>query len=75
MKYHAPTQSFVIDTTALKEAAMCLRFALRNVRQQSGFPLEPHKRQGPMTPACHAERALIDLGGTKPGQIDLRDSP
>lgn len=53
------------------------------VRELGGFPLEPHKREAPMTRACHAEKALIDLadqigidlGGRWPGNIDLRDKP
>jgi hypothetical protein len=83
MKYHAPTKCFVIEPRALEGAALHLRYAMRCVRELGGFPLEPHKRETHMTKACHAEKALIDLageigidmGGTWPGTIDLRDKP
>lgn len=83
MKYHAPTKCFVVEPKALEGAVLSLRYAMRHIRQMGGFPLEPHKRDGAaMTPACHAEKALIDmaadlgidLGGTRAGQVDLRDS-
>lgn len=83
MKYHAPTKCFVIDQRAIEGAAMYLRYAMKTIREQSGFPMEPHKRPGCMTLGCHAEKALIDLaneigidlGGRWPGEIDLRDKP
>ena len=83
MKYHAPTKCFVIEPRAIEGAAMYLRYAIKTIREQGGFPLEPHKRPGCMTLCCHAEKALIDLaneigidlGGRWPGEIDLRDKP
>lgn len=83
MKYHAPTKCFVIEARAIEGAAMYLRYAMKTMREHSGFPMEPHKRPTCMTLACHAEKALIDLaneigidlGGRWPGEIDLRDKP
>lgn len=83
MKYHAPTKCFVIEPASLERTALQLRYAMQCARELGGFPLEPHKRPGAMTRACHLEKALInlaedigiDMGGTWPGQIDLRDKP
>lgn len=83
MRFHAPTKCFVIEPAALEMVALELRYALQGVRELGGFPLDKHKREGPMTRACHVEKTLIDmanqigidLGGTWPGQIDLRDKP
>jgi hypothetical protein len=83
MRYHAPTKCFVIERQSMELLAMQLRYAMQGVRELGGFPLEPHKRDSCMTRACHVEKALIDLadrlgidlGGTRPGQIDLRDKP
>ena len=83
MKYHATTKCFVIELAALERISLQLRYAMQGARELGGFPLEPHKRPGAMTCACHLEKALInlaedigiDLGGTWPGDIDLRDKP
>lgn len=83
MKYHAPTKCFVIEQRAIEGAALHLLYAMKTIRELSGFPLEPHQRPGCMTRGCHAEKALIDLandlgidlGGRWPGEIDLREKP
>lgn len=83
MKYHAPTDSFVVDVSSVKHAALLLRIVMKDVRELGGFPLEPHSRQVQMTKACHIEYSLlelaekigVDLGGSRPGQVDLREAP
>lgn len=84
MRYHAPTGCFIIDPVAIKRACGSIRYAMQSIRKQAGLPLEPFSRPtGVMTDAEHAEMALldlaenlgIDLGGKRPGQIDLREAP
>ena len=83
MKFHAPTGCFVIEQDTLKTTALEIRYAMQKAREMGGFPMEPHKREGAMTPACHLEHTLlsladrlgIDMGARWPGQLDLRDKP
>lgn len=84
LRYHAPTNCFVLDLHQLKNAADDIRHAMKLARELGGFPLEPHKRDAAMTPACHLEHTLLTLaddlgidlgGGRRIGQLDLRDAP
>lgn len=83
MKYHAPTKCFVIEPAAIERVALEIRYAMQGVRKLAKRPLEPYKRDGAMSHACHVEKTLldiaahigIDMGAQWPGQIDLRDKP
>ena len=83
MQYHAPTKALTVKMDALDGAAMCLRHAIRKVREMGGLPLEPHKDDVIMGPPQFAEAAIldaarymgIDLGAQRHGQLDVRDAP
>lgn len=82
MRYHAPTKQFTVSVGALDDAANSMRYAIKKIRDCAGFPLEGGRREGPMTHACHAEKAIldagialgIDLGATRPGELSVRDA-
>lgn len=82
MQYHAPTNQFTITVADLPRFAASLRHAIKKVREAAGLPLEGGPREFPMTAACHAEYSIlhacmaigIDLGATRPGQLDVRDA-
>lgn len=82
MRYHAPTDRFTLDQRSFMAVAISLRYAIKHIRQQAGLPLTPHKHDGGMGSAQHAEKALldvaeemgIDLGATRPGMLDVTNA-
>jgi len=83
MKYHAPTKAFTVTADALDGAAMALRYAIKNIREQAGLPLEPHDTEHAMDFPQFAEQGIIDaagylgidLGAKRHGKLDVRDAP
>lgn len=81
MKYHAPTNSFTLDHGNLREAANTLLYAMRKIREISGLPLTKYDRDGILTDADHAQKAIInaantlgiDLGAKWGNELDLTD--
>ncbi|QTT85348.1 hypothetical protein HUT29_30065 [Pseudomonas chlororaphis] len=82
MLYHAPSKQFTVPLDSLQSSAACLRFAIKMIRQTAGLPLEGGERPAQMSDACHAEQAIldafrmlgIDLGATRAGLLDLRNT-
>ena len=82
MHYHAPSKQFTISVDKLQNHAAAMRFAIRKIREIANLPLEGDTRPVQMTPACHAEQAIldscmiigIDLGATRAGKLDVRNS-
>lgn len=80
MIYNAQLRSIVINARSLEDFATHMRRAMRHVREQAGFPIESHMRDGAMTPACHAELAMLNAARvigvefctSRPGELDLR---
>ncbi len=78
MKYHQPTQSFVIDVDTIKNVAECLLLSLKSIRETGGKPLGPYDVFN-MDSCDHAQahivevaRSLdIDLGHRRFNKIDL----
>lgn len=81
LKYHAPTDAFVISKDALKNAAHHIRGTMKGIREIAGLPLDRYESPGALTPADHAQQRLIalardlgiDLGADWANEIDLRE--
>lgn len=81
LKYHAPTDSFIISPDALKNAARHIRGAMKAIRETAGLPMDRYEVPGTLRPADHAQQRLIalardlgiDLGDEWANEIDLRD--
>lgn len=82
MKYHAPTKQFVVAYDQFQSCAANMLFAIKMVRKAAGLPLEGGEPQATMSPACHAEQAIldachcigIDIGATRAGVLDVRNA-
>lgn len=83
MMFHAPTGRMVLPADALKRGADHLRWALKNIREAAGLPLDRYEREpGPLQHADFAQIAIIeaaeaigiDLGATRHEfhKLDLR---
>ena len=81
MTYDAQRDRFALAHSDLQRSATMFRSALRNIRKLAGLPLDRYARTGPLAPADHAQRDVIegaevlgiDLGGRWGNEIDLRD--
>lgn len=79
MKFHAPTGQFTLEAEKFKFAAICFMHALRSIRELAGLPLVRYERNGMLTRADHAQRAVIegaealgiDLGARWGNEIDV----
>lgn len=82
MKFHAPTGKIVIRLDDIEYAALALLCAMRHIREASGLPLEPYKREGSLTEADQAQKNIIDaadrlgidLGAQWGNELDLREA-
>jgi len=71
----------IIDLESLEHMALSIRYAMKQIRQLAGLPLEPYPQVGHLSPADHAQKDLIDgadhlgidLGAKWGNEIDLRD--
>lgn len=83
MMFHAPTGRMVLPAEAITAGAGHLRWALKNVREAAGLPLDRYDRAGPLESADFAQIAIIeaaevlgiDLGvrRTEFYKLDLRE--
>jgi len=81
MIYDAPKDRFAFTHADLQRAAADFRNALQNVRKAANLPLDRYPRSGALTPADHAQKAIIDgakalgidLGAAWGNELDLRD--
>lgn len=82
LKFHAPTCGFVVDQEGLLRAGVGLLFAMKMIRQLGELPLDKYERQGLLTNADHAQKAIIDaatalgidLGAQWGNELDLRET-
>ena len=82
MQYHAPTGKFVVPQEGLKACADHMRYAIGQIRLAAGLPLAPYARDSALTPADHAQKAIIDaatavgidLGARWGNELDVRDT-
>jgi hypothetical protein len=82
MMFHAPTGRMVLPADAIKSGAMHMRWALKNIREAAGLPLDRYERHGPLEKADFAQIAVIeaaeamgiDLGAPRMrfNELDLR---
>ncbi len=80
MIYDAQKDRFTVDHAQLKLAAGQFRYALQQVRKSAGLPLDRYRQDGPLTPADHAQKGIIDgakalgvdLGADWGNELDLR---
>jgi hypothetical protein len=74
MMFHAPTGRMVLPADAMKKGASSLRWALKNIREAAGLPLDRYTREpGPLGPADFAQIAVIE--GANDLGIDLGVTP
>lgn len=81
LKYHAPTNAFVISPEALKNTAHHIRGTMKGIRELAGLSLDRYEIHGSLTQADHAQQRLIalardlgiDMGAEWANEIDLRD--
>lgn len=79
MKYHAPTNQFIISPADLQRASQLLRWSIKHIRE--GHQLDPkgYVRDAPMDDPEFAESGIlqaacalgIDLGADRPGKLDV----
>ncbi len=82
MKYHAPTDQFTVEASALRHAGYAFRNAIKHVRQQAGRDVAGYENPGAMDHAEHAEASIIDaalslgidLGANRPGKLNVSDA-
>jgi hypothetical protein len=80
MKYDPLKNRIVITPEEAQMAAGYLMYALRNIREAAGLPLDKHERSGCLEPADHAQRGILeaakalgmDLGAEWGNELDLR---
>ncbi len=78
--FNAQTQNLEIPLETLKRVSGELTYTLRCIREIAGKPMGKYRREGPLEPDDHAQRAVIDLakaiginlGADWGDQIDLR---
>jgi hypothetical protein len=61
MKYHAATKGFIIDQQALEFIALSIPYVIKNIRLSAGLPLDRYESDGPLTPADHAMRGVLEI--------------
>ena len=82
LKYHAPTNAFIISSDTLQNVAFHIRGAMKGIREVANLPMDRYEHSGTLTPADHAQQRLItlardlgiDLGAEWANEIDLRDT-
>jgi len=82
MKFHAPTRTFVVDQEGFQRAAGGFLFAMKMIRELGELPLDKYQRNGLLTNADRAQKAIIDaaaalgidLGAQQGNELDLREA-
>lgn len=82
MRYHAPTNQFTVEHSALQRASHALRHAIKHIRTQANRDTMGYENHGPMDNAEHAEASIIDaalslgidLGSDRPGKLDVSEA-
>ena len=80
--YNAQTKNLEIPAATLERVSYELIYTLRSIREMAGLPMDKYERPGPLEPADHAQRAVLEIAmalgitlGAKWGnEIDLRNS-
>ena len=83
MNYHAPTRQYTIDPKHIEKAASHMLYAIKKIRIAVNLDLKGYEwtkfEARNLEDASHAEYAIIDaakaigidLGGDRPGAIDV----
>lgn len=62
MKYHAPTQGFIIDQKTLEFVAMSIPYVIKQIRLSAGLPLDKYESEsGLLSDADHAMRGVLEI--------------
>lgn len=80
--FNAQTKSLEIPVATLERVSCELTYTLRSIREIAGLPMDKYPRPGPLEPADHAQRAVLEIAnalginmGAKWGnEIDLRNA-
>jgi hypothetical protein len=78
--YNAHTKNLEIPVETLERVSYELNYTLRSIRDIAGLPMDKYERPGPLEPADHAQRAVleianalgINMGARWGNEIDLR---
>lgn len=78
--FNAQTKNLEIPAETLSRVSDELIYTLRSIREIAGLPMDRYERPGPLEPADHAQRAVleianalgINLGAKWGNEIDLR---
>lgn len=81
MNYNANTKQLEIKLETLEIVSHELRYVLRCIRELADLPMDRYKRDGPLSRADHAQKAVLDAArimgidfGAKWGdELDLRE--
>lgn len=60
MDYHAQSKRFTVSMRDLEGATAGLYCAIRHIRKLEGLPMAPYKRDGALTGADFAQKAILD---------------
>lgn len=62
MKYHAPTEGFIIDRKSLEFVAMSIPYIIKQIRLSAGLPLDKYEMEnGLLSDADHAMRGVLEI--------------
>ena len=81
MKFHAPTNNFVIQHDDLKYASSLLRIAIKQIRLINGLPLSKYNQNSSLKPEDYAQKMIIDaanaigidMGAKWGNELDVSD--
>jgi hypothetical protein len=81
MTYDPLRKAFVIPADDMTRAAHYLRWSMNHIRCAAGLPLDRYKQEGAMQSPDFAQAGIfeaakclgLDLGATRPEDLDLRD--
>lgn len=62
MKYNPRLKAMVVTTGELDQIYYLIMYALKQMRESAGLPLEKYERNGCLTEHDHAAIAIVELG-------------
>lgn len=62
MKYNPRLKALVVTTGEIEQTYYLIMYALKQMRESAGLPLEKYERDGCLTEHDHAAIAIVELG-------------
>lgn len=80
MQYEPLSDKLTITTEEAKRAAYSMLYAIRSIRLAVNLPLDKYEQKGPLEPADHAMKGILDaaaslgmdLGARWGNELDVR---